>query len=271
MKLKIGFIVILIIVLNTAKAQKLFIDTAKQNSINDSNGLYNFAWSPGYLNIQPGNFVIFNARKSYIGGNETQPLTVFRLDTITGREFIKIKKKYKTHINKDSSKVKWTDTSFVIKFDKTERIFTANQNDYSFFEYYLGLLEPLNLYIVHGVDGDNEVGWMELIDKKTGKSYGFGSPSDYPIEALRISPKRTYLLGYVNDLYDDHSFISILKINTQKNTFTLSDFYGINIAGTYIKELVWIDEQSFAIAADDRYTDENTSVGKYFLKISFGK
>jgi hypothetical protein len=249
--------------------QELFIDTAQQNSINDSNGVYNSMWSPGYLNTQPGNFQSFNAKENYrVEGDEAEPLNIFKLDTITLNDFSKYKKKYKTHLNKDSSKIRWTDTSFIIKFEKTERIFVANRNDYSFFEYYLGLLEPLNLFIINGIDGHNEIGLMELIDKRTGKSYGFGSPSDYPVETVCISPKYNYLLGYVNDLYEGNSFISIVIINTKKNNYILKDFCGINMDETHIKDLVWIDENSFAIAADETYTYD-TVAPKYYLRISF--
>ncbi len=249
--------------------QNLFIDTAKQNYINDSLGGYSSML--GLKNMQEDGLQWFNvgednAEENFF--NKGKFLSVFKLDTISLSDFTKYKKKYKPEINKDSSKVKWTDTSFTIKFDNTERTFVANQNDYSFFEYYLGLLEPLNLYMVHGVDGHNEIGWMELIDKKTGKAYVFESLSDYPIENLCISPKYSYLLGYVNDLYDGRCFISLLKINRKKNTYTLNDFYGINMEKTHCKELVWIDENSFAIAADDTYTYD-TVAPKYYLRISF--
>jgi hypothetical protein len=193
---------------------------------------------------------------------------LFSLDTISEKDFDKYKKKYNTRINTDTAAVVWTDTSFIITTEKSIDTFNTVISWRASWYYFKGLLEPLNLYIVLGIDGHNEVGWLEVRDKKTGKAYYLEAPSDYPIEVLCISPAQTFLLGYVNDLYDGNGFFSIMKINKNKSIYTFAQAFDVHIAKTYIEELVWINENSFAIKAVKEYTDEE-NIPSFYLKVSF--
>jgi hypothetical protein len=263
--------VIFLFALNSANAQGLFIDTARQNKAN----------TPPNSEAVVSNFIGLTEFSTQRISNENEEsheegeaiassAEIFKVDTITQKDFDRFKKQYKTHIDTSESKIIRTDTSFIITTEKSKLTFVANKNDYGFFEYYQGLLVPLNLYLVHSIDGHNEIGWLQLIDKKTGKSYQYESDYDYPIETVFLSPKKSYLLGLSNDMYTGESMLSLLQINSKGSSYYLSGCCKAYLTQTVVEELVWINEKTFAIKVLKGYVGE-ISTPSLYLKLSFIK
>lgn len=187
--------------------------------------------------------------------------------SISRKEFLSYKVNYIHKMGPVTSKVERTDTSFTIQTDSFRIPFKSNKSSYSHFDYYLGYVEPLHLHAISSIDGHNEIGWLLLVDGNTGKTYEFQSPFDGPMDTPFVSPKRSYLLAYSNNLYKDDCFISILEIETKNSTYIFKDFYGLRMANAAIGELAWIDETSFAMCISDLASQETSA--RKCLKLSF--
>ena len=198
----------------------------------------------------------------------------FTYDTITKKDFIAFKKKYNPQIDTSSTRIIRTDTSFLIKTPQFKKYFRADQRDlYGGFNEYLGFIKPLNLFAIQfsgsGVSG------LRFIDSKTGKLYGVESPFDNGCVNPLLSPKNRYFLSYANNVFEDNeSFIVILKVTVDKETYTLENFISLTIGKWYIKDIVWINENSFALSVEtETKSDDNSepTVKKYYLKATIKK
>lgn len=207
-------------------------------------------------------------------GEAASQLSNFNIDTITESDFLKYKGKYKSKLNKDSALVEWTDTSFIITTEHSKKAFNTLITDDHPFNYYLGFLKPLNLFVTWHIDGHNEIGSMMLLDKVSGKSFELSSPFDNPNETVLLSPKENYLISFANTWYEtDHCFISVIQINKSKKHFKPLFKYGLYIDKVNIEDLIWINENSFAIAVAEAIDDaaENENKKRCYLKASIKK
>lgn len=234
----------------------------------------------GQISIDTTSYMIYDSLSQtstdwshFLAAFDSIQPTTLTFDTITMNDFAIYRKKYHSKIDTDSSKLVWTDTSFTIKTENWKTAFNTNVTYYFPYNYYLGFLEPLNLFIVSNIDGHNELGTLLLIDKKTGKEFYFSSGYDYPCEAIFISPKNNYLLSYANN-WSEHNqcMISILKIVRTKNHYQLKGFSVFNSDQWTINEIAWINDNSFALSVkekiDLRNYDKNNGINHY-LKASF--
>lgn len=203
----------------------------------------------------------------YLGGNDSTVSVHF--DTISNKQFVGYSKRYRSKLNLTKN-ISVKDSSFILQMDQKEVVFNTVVTDDFPWNEYVGLLEPLNLYVVLNVDGRNETGSLNLIDKRTGKTYYFTSPFDYPCETVRLSPKNQYLLSFANNWYENNqSFISILKIDRSGKQYKLKAFVSLDITQWTVNDIVWIDDHRFALSVKEKIDLENneTGTGKDFCLI----
>jgi hypothetical protein len=213
-----------------------------------------------FRNIELGNsiFNIYNDR-NWLGIN-----TAFKTESIQKKNYLTVRKKYKPKINKDSSNVIWSDSTFTFNIGKTYYTLwsTCDRNHSLIFgrgcSDYRGYINPLNLHIVEW--GGDETSFSFLVDSKRMIQYHF-LPSLDRSSFFQVSPKNNFLLVYGTDFYSDpgFSYIALLKINWSGNEYSLADFGALDMIGSPIKEVVWINESSFAIHKDD----------ETYLKVTF--
>lgn len=236
--------------------------------------------SYGQISIDTASYMLYDSTTNtstewsqYLGAGDSIPATLIEFDSITKDDFVNYKKKYHSKIEMDSSKIIWTDTSFIIKSENWSTTFNTKVTDDFPWNYYKGFLEPLNFFLVLNIDGRNELGILLLIDKVTGKQYYLSSGYDYPCESVFISPKNNYLFSYANNGAENNQCsFSILKIDKTKKHFKIKGFNGSEINTWTINDIVWINENSFALSVKEKIdlTDnENGSGIDHYLKGSF--
>lgn len=189
-------------------------------------------------------------------------------DTIPPDDFKKYKKLYNSKISLDSSKITLTDSLLLLKTEIKTLAFQAKK-DYSQYAYYKGFLKSLNLLLIQDIDGENATGSLLLVDNKTGKIFSIDCPFDYPLETPMISPKNDYLFFYSNNLQEDNqSFISILKIRSIGDSYNLKVIADIEIDQWIIKDIIWMNETTFAIKTISHHGAENIKEKVIYLKAS---
>ncbi len=238
--------------------------------------------SYGQISIDTASYFIYDSITNtstdwsrYIGAFDTLQLISLNFSDISKNEFSEYRKKYHSKINTDSSKVAWTDTSFIIKTNSDKKVYNTRITDDFPYNYYLGFLDPLNLYIVSNIDGRNELGMLLLIDKQTGKEFYYSSGYDYPCEALCISPKNNYLLSYANNWAEHNQcMISVMKIVKSKNNYKLKALVSFDSDSWTINDIAWINDNSFALSVKEKIDltnyDKENGVDHYF-KASFDR
>jgi hypothetical protein len=171
----------------------------------------------------------------------------FRMETIPIPNYKQLKSKSKSTLNTDSTKVIWTDSSFVIKLKHSTKEFICNKRDYSKCNYYLGYLSPLQLYAISYVDGHNEVGMLVMLDKVSGKTFCLNSQSDSPLESPTVSRDTSILSAYVNNVYTDEGYISLYKIEIKGAKYQLKPHAGLVFNKSIIEDLIWINKSQFIV------------------------
>ena len=199
----------------------------------------------------------------YLGLNmsENQSSKII-FDSISKNDYANYKKSYHSKIILDSSNIVFTDSTFTIKTENKKITFQTWSERYPpNYSYYLGFLKPLNLFLVQDINGNDEVGSLLLIDNRTGKIFYFYSEGDEPYEKPLISPKNNYLLSSVYISYENECFIKILKVKRNKHNYQLENFALEKIWYWYIEEIVWINENSFALSVKEKNnSDENNEL-----------
>jgi hypothetical protein len=205
------------------------------------------------------------------------PDTLIRIDTITENQFRQFAQNYSSQINTDTSFIASTDSSFTLRGKDFSRTFDAYRICECIASTYLGLLSPLNLFIIKTTDMQNETSSSFLIDRKTGKTYVVPGCSDPGMVAVLISPKQKYLLTYDNSYYEyDNCCIYILdvKAGSKKNNYVLESYMNINLDRLNITQLVWLTDASFALSVTDQIdpaNHEESGKEKYFLRVTLPK
>jgi hypothetical protein len=199
--------------------------------------------------------------------------TGFTFDTITKETFLKFKSAYHPNIDHDSTKVSWTDTSFVVRTKDSAYAFRTDISEEHNFCSYGGIIKSQGLFFVWDIDGHNEIGSLLIIDKKTNKKYEISSFTDDPCELPFTSPKNNYIASYANNYYtDNESFITLIKVNKSRGG---NSYEGIKTSITenwHVKDLVWIDESSFALNVVTKTRSEDlqdVTESENYLRVSF--
>jgi hypothetical protein len=193
-----------------------------------------------------------------------------KIDTILKYTFLKYKKGYHRTTVMDSSEITRTDTSFSL-ITKNFRLDYPTKTCECTAASYGGLIVPLNLYVIDFADMHNEIGYTYLIDRKTGKAFEMYTDFDYGPEDVLLSVKNNFLLTYANNIYDEDCGIYIYKVKRNNRLFTLNNYLSILLGHTYIKDIVWINDKTLAVSAEEQILSEGneTSAGNmYYLKIT---
>lgn len=238
----------------SAQTGKLFIDTS------DSVSYY---WTTINIGFDP----------EFYSGETFENDSIIKIDTITQTQFLKYAKKYSPKINTDSSVIFKTDSSFTLKTKNFSQNYPAFRICECRDAKFLGLIAPLNLYLINTVDYHNEIAYSVFIDSKSGKQIDVPACSDSGPREVLISPKNNLLLIYDNTYYQsDNCCIFLLGINKKdRKLYTLSNYLNINLDRINIMQLVWIDEQRFVMEVTEQTDPKNYNVEdklSYYLKIT---
>jgi hypothetical protein len=219
-----------------------------------------------------GNKNIYESRNRILNPkeNETAEVDTFKLffqaDTISLKEFERIKSKFRSGLNRDTSLVKWTDTSFVVPTIKSEKNCGTVDRKNSQIDYYIGYVESLQLFAMTSIASRQEIGFLKIIDKVSGKIFYIESPSDYPLETIEVSSDTNLLSSYVNDYYSNESFVSLFEISKIGNNYSLKDYLGFFILKSRIKELIWLNANELAIKLNS-ISDESIETETVCIKV----
>lgn len=267
--MKAGLLLLFILTSMCSVAQRSIDTTSIFIYDSVTNTTTDFSRYFGISAVDNGHTEWFNKHEE--DGGAASQLSYFIIDTITESDFLKYKGKYKSKLNKDSSLVEWTDSSFIITTEHSKKTFNTLITDDHPYNYYLGFLKQLNLFVTWYIDGHNEIGSMMLLDNVSGKSFELSLPFDNPNETVLLSPKENNLITYANTSYEtDHCFISVIQINKSKKHFKPVFKSGLYIDKVNIEDLVFINENSFAIAVTEAIdgAGENETKKRCYLKAS---
>jgi hypothetical protein len=210
----------------------------------------------------------------YLGAMDSISPSTLEFDTISQGEFEGYKKLYHSKINTDTSKVLWTDTSFLISGKNWNRDYNIVATEAEPFNNYMGYIEPLGLYMVTNIDGRNETAMFYLVDQKTGKEFFLSSGFDYPCVTALLSPKNNFLLSWSNNEYEyNESMLVVLKVVKHRKKFQLRGFVDFSTNQWRVQDVVWVNENSIALHVDQTEVEDGVKTGKhteYFLKTSLG-
>ena len=204
----------------------------------------------------------------------------FNFEDIGSAEFNNLKNNYLNKVENDSTRIILIDTLFTIKTAQGNRTFNIdyNQNSgnrgFSWTEY-KGYVSDLKSYILDGwAVSEFTFGESYLIDSLTNKEFRFQSLFDGPNEIPVISPKSSFLISYANSVYDPEGAcrLSLIKIDQTKNQLDLNGYLYFESNKWSIDEIVWINENSFALKVNSR--NYNQEIRKWvdnfeYLKTSF--
>lgn len=197
-------------------------------------------------------------------------------DSISKKAFQSYKKKYHSKSVRDTTKITRIDSCMYITTHDSVFVFrsTKDETHDGNFYYLDAYIAPLSLYSISNIDTHNEVGNLILLDAKTNKLYYWSSDFDDPMETPLVSPKNNFIISIANNYYEDNECsVSIQKINDSAGVFSYSGWIDYNSKDWRIKDLVWINEHSFAlnviVTSRNEDTNETIETEKY-LKVTFG-
>lgn len=188
----------------------------------------------------------------------------YRIDTLTEKVYKKLKKKNKSTLDRDSSKVTWTDTSFTIKLKQTSQTYTCDRN-YAHCDYYIGYLTPLQLYAIESISASNEVGIFLLVDRVSGKSVYLESNSDFPLSYPAVSKDTSLMSAYLFDAYSSESYVSLYRIEINEYQYVIKSYARFVFQKSEIEDLIWIDNLQFVVRLKNLYNENVTDILKVTL------
>ncbi|MFL5753881.1 MAG: hypothetical protein ACJ76F_10780 [Bacteroidia bacterium] len=217
-----------------------------------------------------GLFIDTLHQKKVLGFTVTNDsLNTLSFKTISKSDFDNYRKNYKAEIKMDENRIIPGDTAFRLKTQKPSSSFRNNKKNAIVSNTYLGFIDKLSLFAIDHVDGYNATQELQLIDQRSGKTYGFASAFDNGLRAPLLSPDGKFLLAYSNNVFNDNEcFISILRVNTKNTDYLLEDYLGLLVNKWEIQEIVWINGNSIALfVKEEDLKDKSNTAGKhYFLK-----
>jgi hypothetical protein len=225
--------------------------------------LFSFGFTSVFAQAFPGDsdlHIDTLLQKQPVGFTTTNDsLNTLSFQSISKGDFEGYKKKYKPQIGVNEKGVIRADTSFRLKTLSRQKNFRNNPKNTIVLNTYIGYIEWLNLFVVDYVNGYNAVQELYLIDRISGKNYSFSSPFDNGMTAPLLSPNGKYLLSYSNNVFEDNQcFISILKINKQKNAYTLDSYLGLQVNKWKVFDITWINDDTIALSAGEKNTKAGT-------------
>lgn len=232
---------------------------------------------PGNMYIDTSGIGETGSHIVYIGYPEemqhdatTSPDSLFTMNEISETTFLAFSRNKSSTIVNDTSTITRTKKSFTIKNPFFKRTFASNIVCECTTSNYLGIIAPLNLYVVQSVDMQNEIAYVDLIDYRTGKSFELPSCADEGPYDIVISPQHRMLLTYSNSDFEAGSCcMHLLSITTnpQRLRFTLNKYIAVYFDRMNIQKLAWINDKSFVIEVTQREEVEYNNDYNYGKKI----
>lgn len=242
---------------------------------------------PGKMFIDTSAGIKSEDRMIFIGYPEghpdvstVEPDSVIKVVRISKSTFLNLSKNAGPTITNDSTGITRTKKTFTIKNKYFKKTFKTDQVCDCSTSDYLGFIAPLNVYVVHTTDMQNEVAYTDLIDYRTGRSFDVPSCADEGPYDILLSPQHKTLLTYSNsDFEAGDCCIHLLKIrkNATAQRYTMTVNLMLSFNRTNIQKLVWINEKSFVMEVTERDIVEpnaNYEYGKkrkYFMKVNLLK
>jgi hypothetical protein len=157
---------------------------------------------------------------------------------INEKDFVNFKKNYISGFYFDSSKVANKGEFFILNTASTDYKFPCQIHCY----FYSGYFPFLHSFILRRV---RDVSQFILLDSLTGKSYTLNSAENSSNPLFSKSGKQFII--YSSSEYDKYSSIDIYTRHNLNEQFDFQKFDSFATEDWLIRELVWIDENSFAI------------------------
>lgn len=186
---------------------------------------------------------------------------------ISKSEFILYKKKFRSKLTVDSSKINFQDTAFTLQTSKWNHTFNKpnynrnNERGNSWFEY-KGYINDLKVYVLENWwhAGGYTLGESFLVDSVTNIKYTLNSLLDGSNEPPIVSPNNKYLISFANDGTEPKGFcrLDIVKIIKSKDSFRYHEYMGFESDKWSIEELIWVDDNTFLLKTNSlTYNDKN--------------
>ena len=139
-------------------------------------------------------------------------------------------------------------------------------NDETWYDY-VGYDSALKMYVITENSASENLGFgaLMLIDNLTNSHYELASVGDGAVNTPIPSPHTRFLVYYYNYQYElKNGFIGLLKMNNRQNPRTfLMEHASYNSEDWGIEDLVWIDDNSFAVKGYEEIY-ENDKLVKHF-------
>jgi len=169
---------------------------------------------------------------------------------IDSNDYFSHHREYSSQIIIDSTIVNKAGSTFILPVQDTERKFSCGIN-YENCTYYKGFITPLNMYIL--IFCGNAYCNTFLLDKSTGQVNDLQSPFDTECDLPALSIDQEKLIAFSSSAFDKESFISLYKKNNDTGKIEFKEFDSFYTSDWRIKEIIWIDTNSFALKIYDKY------------------
>ena len=165
-----------------------------------------------------------------------------KFEKINVNDFKIYKSKYENKVIPDSSKITKTDQFFTLKFSNKLYKFTSTLNHiYD----YVGYSKPLKSHLIWD---RKDVSQIFLLDSITGESYLINEDGSNPF----ISKNEKQFITYSSSDFEHITYITLYKKDDLSTRFDFSKCGSYMTEKWLINELVWIDENTFALKVYDK-------------------
>jgi hypothetical protein len=206
---------------------------------------------------------IANIKYDTIGfSDKYDPLPKLNIQEINEENFNKLKKNKNTFIE---TPIKKNGINYFLDINnktlqlKGESDKKTGKRDGEIWYSYLGFYPSLDMYAVsvNSVSEGLDFSDFELINKSNGKIFKIISPGDGKIENPVPSTQINYLAYYYNHIYDNNSFLGILKIDSDKN---LREYKSLALENFRIYQINWSEDNLILL----KVSSDNGKSFKYY-------
>ncbi len=190
-----------------------------------------------------------NAHTDYKENSKKMKLNFKAIDF---KSFEFYKKNYDLKIQTDTTKTAKRGESFILNTSHAIYKFPCELHCY----YYAGYSKPLRSHLIWD---SRDVSQLFLLDSITGESYLINEDGSNPF----ISKNERQLITYSSSEFEHITFITLYKRDDLSSRFDFSKCDSYMTENWLIRELVWIDENSFALKVYDKIDFDNK--GKDFV------
>lgn len=188
-------------------------------------------------------------------------------DTISEADFLVLQKNYTHSVNRDSSHVLFTDSTFTIATAKSKlSYFHARKPAFGGYQYaeYHGFIESFKLYLVSTwYEGEILTGSMSMIDSSTNINYGVVSVSDGPTEIPMVSHDDKFLLVHTSNYH--YSNITVLeRVDNKKESGNFKELSSFSVKGI-VQDIGWLEDNRISFKLyNQSYFDKSLPKTGYY-------